>query len=98
MILIENIRDRFPRDQLNIISSFAVLGMRPISFIDKDQLGQWGNDKLQVLLEHYGVEQTKGNVAVPPLIDIDQRRNGVRLSPWYFHVLIQETKCLSCGP
>ena len=60
--LIENIRDRFPRGQLNIISSFAVLGMRPISFIDKDQLGQWGDDKLQVLPKHYGAEQTKGNV------------------------------------
>lgn len=72
--LIENIEDRFPRDQLNIISAFAALGMRPISFIDKDQLGEWGDDKLQVLLEHYGVEQSKGDETVPPLIDTDKTK------------------------
>ncbi len=55
--LIKNIRGRFPEDESNIINAYSVLGMRPISFIQKEQLDDWGNDQLEILVSKYGKEQ-----------------------------------------
>ena len=71
--LIKNIRSRFPEDESNIINAYSVLGMRPISFIQKEQLDDWGNDQLEILVSKYGKEQQaaplkKGATDHPPPI------------------------------
>ncbi len=46
---------RFP-DQ-HIMTSFCVLGMRPITFLDHDELEEWGNASIDSLVSHFGVPQ-----------------------------------------
>ena len=53
---ISNMRERFPETEL--LSSFCVLSMRPISLLSSDDLKTWGNEKLLVLTEHYGETQS----------------------------------------
>ena len=40
------------------MSYFSVLAMRPISLLSPEERDNWGNEKLDKLLEHYGAEQT----------------------------------------
>ena len=46
--LIENLNKRFPESDENIVSCFTCLGLKPISFLSKDELESWGNSKLKV--------------------------------------------------
>ena len=50
--VLQNIDARFP--QLDILSAFGVLGMRPISFLGNDELSNWVNDKIDILVNQYG--------------------------------------------
>ena len=54
--VLENIDGRFP--QLNILSAFGIFLMRPISFLGHDELCNWGNDKLNILINQYGQSKT----------------------------------------
>ncbi|XP_076441540.1 uncharacterized protein LOC143280686 [Babylonia areolata] len=54
--LINNIKMRFPDSELLV--AFGVLGMRPITFISASDLDEWGNSKLQVLLDHFAKPKT----------------------------------------
>ena len=56
--LIEKLDDRFPAKDSNLIFSFGVLGMRPLSFMSKDELSTWGDEKIETLITHFGKEQT----------------------------------------
>ncbi len=51
--LIGNLEERFPQDQVSVVTAFNILGMRPISFLSKLDLESWGNEELNVLLAHY---------------------------------------------
>lgn len=52
--LLEKLDKRFPEDDSNVIYAFAVLAMRPISFCSQEELSVWGDEKLEVLIKHYG--------------------------------------------
>ena len=55
------------------MSYFSVLAMRPISLLSPEERDNWGNEKLDKLLEHYGAEQTHswegGSTTSAPKID-----------------------------
>ena len=81
--VLENIDDRFP--QLDILSAFGILGIRPISFLRNDELCNWGKDKLNILISQYGRsksheykcrgdEQRKTSITVEPFINPDNTR------------------------
>ncbi|WAR21375.1 hypothetical protein MAR_015349 [Mya arenaria] len=54
--LIDNISARF-RDK-HIMTSFCVLGLRPITFLTDTDLESWGNDSIEVLVRHFGSEMS----------------------------------------
>ena len=78
--LITNINTRFPDTEL--IVAFAVLAMRPLSVLSQDELLVWGDDQLNVLLAHYGVEKTKEWVeerekkekTSPPIVNLEESK------------------------
>lgn len=43
---------RFPEDEL--LQSFSVLGLRPLSFLSKDEQKSFGNDEIAKLADYYG--------------------------------------------
>ena len=76
--LIEKEDDRFPAKDSNLIFSFGVLGMRPLSFLSKDELSTWGDEEIETLITHFGKEQThkysdKVSKATP-LIEADETK------------------------
>nr|KAG5704901.1 hypothetical protein BaRGS_003884 [Batillaria attramentaria] len=54
--LITNIKKRFLDNEFT--SAFAILAMRPIGLYNAEQLAEWGDMKLETLLNHYGSKQT----------------------------------------
>ncbi|XP_033742471.1 transmembrane protein C17orf113-like [Pecten maximus] len=54
--LVDNITKRFPDKQ--IMTSFCVLGLRPVTLLTDEDLASWGNESLAVLLDHFGKEKT----------------------------------------
>ena len=54
--LISNIKKRFPDSEF--MSAFGILAMRPISVMPEEQLAEWGDQKLETLLDHYGKEKS----------------------------------------
>lgn len=65
----KNIDDRFPKDELSVATSFSVLSMRPLSFLSKEEQESYGNQELQVLIDHYGEAAESGDIISNPLID-----------------------------
>ena len=57
--LIENLESRFPQRSKDLIQEFAFLGMRPISFMGKDERGEWGNQAISDLCSHYNMDSDK---------------------------------------
>lgn len=51
--VIENLQARFPEAEL--MAAFAVLSMRPLSMVP--DVNSWGNDKLEMLISHYGADK-----------------------------------------
>ncbi|XP_060076187.1 uncharacterized protein LOC132555845 [Ylistrum balloti] len=49
--LIANKEKRFPDTEL--ISAFGILSMRPIGLISGEELESWGNEQLDVILDHF---------------------------------------------
>ena len=79
--LIDNINSRF--SQKDIVAAFAVLAMRPVSFMTKEELTEYGNEEIEMLINHYGVTKTHTwkegkhqheGVSCPPIIDSDKTR------------------------
>ncbi|XP_048236880.1 zinc finger protein 862-like [Haliotis rufescens] len=54
--LIDNINKRFPDKQL--MTSMCVFGMRPVTFLSEEELSEWGNESLDVLLDHFAVDKS----------------------------------------
>lgn len=52
---------RFPN--VGLVASFAVLALRPISFLNQNELDDWGNDDLEVILRQYGEPKCHRNGA-----------------------------------
>lgn len=40
-----------------IIHAYSALGMRPISMVDAENLNDWGNEKIDVWINHFGQER-----------------------------------------
>lgn len=47
---------RFPDTE--ILSSMCVLGMRPITLLGDDELEDWGNNSINILIDHFGQPKT----------------------------------------
>ena len=66
---------RFPADSL--LRAFGVLSMRPITFLSRKELEEFGNEEVKTLIDHYGhtktvsweEDGTKRQESSPPLID-----------------------------
>ena len=72
--LMENIKQRFPQSQTDLLSAFGVLSMRPISFLNGNDLKEWGNDKIEALLGHFGKEIQHETTVSTPLVDPTKTR------------------------
>ena len=70
--LVENINIRFPTDNVSVLNAFDCLPLRDLSFIPQTELKNYGIDKLEVLLKHYG--QSHGDEHTKPLINADLAR------------------------
>ena len=67
-----NINSRFPQAALDVSMAFGILGMRPISFLSADDLEDYGNKELDILVNHYGKDQTINNVVSEKIVDGDK--------------------------
>lgn len=65
------------------MTSFCALSLRPITFLDGEELESWGNDSLEVLIDHFGATQShsyedssgvKRVVTSDPVIDATSTR------------------------
>jgi hypothetical protein len=50
---------RFPKESKSLACAFEVLSMRALSFLSDSDRRAYGNEKLDILLQHYG--ETKGS-------------------------------------
>ena len=51
--VVENLNARFPNECQDILSQLAVLSLKPVSFLSRDQLSLWGNSEIASLAKHY---------------------------------------------
>lgn len=70
----ENLNARFPTETLTLTTATDILAMRGLPFVPKQDLATYGNEKLGVLLEHYGAAKTvehtdSTETVIPPVID-----------------------------
>lgn len=56
--IVENLNTRFPKEESIIVYAFGVLGLRPISLLPPSDLEEWGNSKLETLINHFGKERS----------------------------------------
>lgn len=64
-----NFQKRFPKESMNIVSVFEVLALRSSSFVPREKKNDYGNDKLEVLIEHYGKDHKTENGVLAAVID-----------------------------
>ena len=55
--ILDNLEARFPQEDSNILEAYNILGLRPITRMSPRERAEWGNDKLETLISHYGKEQ-----------------------------------------
>ena len=67
-----NINSRFLQASRRVSMAFGILGMRPISFLSEGDLETYGNKELDILINHYGKDQTLNNVVSKGIIDGDK--------------------------
>lgn len=48
-----NLQKRFPKESMNVVSAFEVFALRSLSFVPSEEIDDYGNDKLDILIEHY---------------------------------------------
>ena len=64
-----NFRKRFSKESMNIVSAFEVLALRSLSFVPMEEIDDYGNDKLEMLIEHYGKKHKTENGVIAAVID-----------------------------
>ena len=52
-----NFQKRFPKESMSVIAAFEILSLRSLSFIPSAEIDNYGNEKIEVLIEHYGKDQ-----------------------------------------
>ncbi|XP_015767968.1 PREDICTED: zinc finger protein 862-like [Acropora digitifera] len=55
--VLDNLNTRFLQGSKNIISSFGILSMRPLSFVSTNEESVWGDEELDVLLTRFAKEE-----------------------------------------
>ena len=65
--VISNIDYRFPADSKSVVDALGILNPRKCPATAN--LGNYGNEELQVLVDHYGMEKNGKDGPVPPIID-----------------------------
>ncbi|XP_060556337.1 uncharacterized protein C17orf113-like [Ruditapes philippinarum] len=79
--LVNNIEKRFP--DTDLLSSFGVLSMRPITLLSDVELKTWGDEKIDILVNHFGEEKShkwkvdgvQHTKTSSPIIDPDATKN-----------------------
>ena len=69
--LLNKLDERFPEEDTNILNAFSALGLRPISFLSKSERDDWGNDKIEFLIDQYGKEKTSTPTEDQPLVTVN---------------------------
>ena len=75
--LVDNINDRF--SGTDMVTTFGVLSMRPLSFLSSEDLDDWGNGQIEKLTAHYSgkMEVRKGQQPPHPLLILKLlKKNG----------------------
>jgi hypothetical protein len=101
---------RFPDTQL--MTSLAVLALRPISFLGEGDLQEWGNESIKSLADFYGREQihnyvdpgTKEKVVAKSAPDISAtdlpvcviRCPNILISKHFLRVVLLHERSLQC--
>ena len=68
--LSRRIKDRFPIESRDLVTAFDVLGMRQMTFLQGQDAKEYGDEKLQTLLSHYGSEKkTNAGAVKEPLVN-----------------------------
>ena len=49
-----NFQKRFPKKSMSIVSAFEVLALGSLTFVPREEIDDYDNDKLEILIEHYG--------------------------------------------
>lgn len=63
-----NFQKRFSKESMNIVSAFEVLPLRSLSFVPMEEI-DYGNDKLEILIEPYGKNHKTENGVIAAVID-----------------------------
>ena len=72
--LVKSLRKRFPDDSLDILYSLDEV-LNPTRYpSDRNKLGEYGQESLNVILEHYGMLIGQENDDVTPIIDTARTR------------------------
>lgn len=48
-----NLQKRFPNESMNVVSDFKVLALRSLSFVSREEIEDYGNAKIEILIKHY---------------------------------------------
>ena len=72
----ENLETRFPSESLSLTTAAEVLALKGISFVSKEKLTEFGNEKLNIVLDHFGTPKTlnDGSVIQPVLNSEEAKR------------------------
>ena len=65
---------RFPKESMNVVSAFEVLALRSLSFVPREEIDDYGNDKLETLIEYYGKNHKTETGIIAAVIDGPARR------------------------
>ena len=55
--MLENLEARFPQEDSNSMKAFNILGLHPLSTLSPKERAESGNEKLDMLISHYGQDQ-----------------------------------------
>ncbi|KAK7484883.1 hypothetical protein BaRGS_00023926 [Batillaria attramentaria] len=70
--LLQNLDRRFPKESSDITCAFAVLAMRPLTFLSQEEQKAYGNAEIKTLVDFYGKEKkTDEHGSSLPLIEKD---------------------------
>lgn len=67
----QKLEERFPRENSSVVSAFEALSLKKAPLLDGEELEQYGNNQLEVLIQHFGLEKTSQSAVSPPFIDQD---------------------------
>lgn len=75
-----NLEARFPSETLSLTNAAEVLALRGLCFVNKDEVLEYGNEKLSVALEHYGAsKKTSDGSIIEPVINLDEAKEEWKL-------------------